>query len=145
MDLYDALRAGTPAEELINAFKAQLEGAQAKINAEDELARKEAARLKELEEQERLEAERAAVASEERKAAKKDLINALIHYLYLYDILNAYEVSGQSGAELRLAIEKALTVIENTAQLTLHKKDSTNKTVNLADFVSLMGGFFGLY
>lgn len=145
MNLYDALRAGTPAEELINAFKTELEGAQAKIDAEDELARKEAARLKEIEEQKRLEAERAAVASEERKAAKKDLINALINYLYLYDMLNADEVSGQSGAELRLAIEKALTVIENTAQLTLHKKDSTNKTVNLADFVSLMGGFFGLY
>ena len=145
MDLYDALRAGTPAEELINAFKEQLEGAQAKINAEDELARQEAARLKELEEQERLEAERAAIASEERKAAKKDLINALIHYLYLYDMLNADEVSGQSGAELRLAIEKALTAIENTAQLTLHKKDSLNKTVNLADWVSLMSGFFGLY
>lgn len=145
MDLYDALRAGTPAEELINAFKAQLEGAQAKIDAEDELARKEAARLKELEEQERLEAEKAAVASEERKAAKKDLINALINYLYLYDMLSADEVSGQSGAELRLAIEKTLTAIKNTAQLAANKKGSTNKAVNLADFVSLMSGFFGLY
>jgi hypothetical protein len=145
MNLYDALRAGTPAEDLINTFKMELEGAQAKIDAEDELARKEAARLKEIEEQKRLEAERAAVASEERKAAKKDLINALINYLYLYDMLNADEVSGQSGAELRLAIEKALTAIENTAQLATNKKDSLNKTINLADYISLMSGLLGLY
>jgi hypothetical protein len=145
MNLYDALRAGTPAEELINAFKTELEGAQAKIDAEDELARQEAARLKELEEQEKLKAERAAVASEERKAAKEDLINALIHYLYLYDMLSEDEVIGESGTELRLAIERALTVIENTAQLPVHKEKSSNKTINLADFVSLMGGFFGLY